>query len=214
MTTTTTRPTTATDKILAAYNGENINTSLTAKALMDATGLSRTTVNTTLNKLAENGDVIRLDQDRVTTWSLTPSRKAALKRAAKKASTPKTRTLTKGQLKAMDPSKVGTLNLASGKVTMAAKASSTKGKNVTDDTTEANAEKPTRTATGRRTKGAIDLEITGYFQGNGNEPAGSYAIANAIGSSKGAAYVATKRMVNEGTLVLTSTEPDRYALPN
>lgn len=195
-TTTTARPTTAADKILAAY-GNDLNGALTAKALMDATGFSRTTVNTTLNKMAEKGDVIRLDQDKVTTWSLTPTRKAALKRAAKKTAASKPATPRRN-------------SKPTASKTTAARTQ--KGKTVTDPNTEA--EQPTRTPTGRRTKGAIDLEITGYFQGNRNEPAGSYAIANAIGSSKGAAYVATKRMVKEGTLVLVSTEPDRYALPN
>lgn len=185
---------TAVEKILAAYN-KNIDAALTAKALMDATGLSRTTVNTNLGKLAQNGGVIRLDKDNVTTWSLTPTRKAALKRAAKKAAQSKP---TAGKPKATRPATKATT----------AKKGNTKVTDNIDNTVET----PTRTATGRRTKGAIDGEIRQWFQDNSNTPAGSYAVANGINSSKGAAYVALKRMANEGKATLVSTEPDRYAI--
>jgi predicted transcriptional regulator len=190
---------TASEKILAAWDSD-MNAALTTKAIMDATGLSRTTVNTNLSKLAQNGGVIRFDNDKVTTWSLTPTRKAALKRAAKKAAT--------------TSAKVTTKKTSNGKVTGLVgprkAVASTKGKTtVTDENTE-NAQKPTRTATGRRAKGAIDAEILGFFQSTGNEPAGSYAVANAIGSSKGAAYVAMNRMTKEGTLTQVGSEPSRY----
>lgn len=74
----------------------------TAKQIQDVTGLSRTTVNDNLRKLATSGDVIRLDQDGTSSYSLTPTRKAANKReatkiakAAAKAAAPKaTKTTT------------------------------------------------------------------------------------------------------------------------
>lgn len=185
---------TAAEKILSAWAGD-INAQLTAKEIMDATGLSRTTVNTNLNKLAQNGGVVRLDADKVTTWSLTPTRKAAIKRAAKKSAQ-------------ADKAKA----VKARKTTTTAKKGTTA---VTDTDTQAqndeSADKPTRTATGRRARGAIDAEILAYFAEN-NDPAGagSYAVANAIGSSKGAAYVALKRMTREGTMVLVSADPDRY----
>lgn len=188
---------TAAEKILSTW-ADDINAAHTAKEIMDATGLSRTTVNTNLNKLAQNGGVIRLDADKVTTWSLTPTRKAALKRAAKKAA-PKTTTATR-RTKAT-PATVNAVKSLKGKAS------------VTDTTNEAPeaAEAPTRTATGRRARGAIDAEIIAYFAEN-TDPAGagSYAVANAIGSSKGAAYVALRRMTREGTMTLVSSEPDRY----
>jgi DNA-binding MarR family transcriptional regulator len=193
-TTTTVRPTTAAEKILTAY-GDDLNSALTAKALMDATGLSRTTVNTTLNKMAEKGDVIRLD-DKVTTWSLTPTRKAVIKRAANKAA-------------ATSKPAARTTRPASRKTA----TSKTKGNKVTDSdsTAAANAaDESPRTATGRRVKGAIDNEIREWFRANGNTPEGSYKVAKGIGSSAGAAYVALRRMTSEGKARLVSTEPDRY----
>lgn len=186
---------TAVDKVLASWtdhisDGVGVETALTAKQIMDFTGLSRTTVNSALRKLAENGAVIRLDQDKVTTWSLTPTRKAAVKRAAKKATATKPvtprKSATRPTTKATVPSK-GT-------------------KTTVTDTTDENA---TRTATGRRTKGAIDAEILAFFAAN-PEPAGSYAVAKGIGSSAGAAYVALRRMDRDGAMRLVSSDPDRY----
>lgn len=184
------------EKILAAFTDPDA--ALTAKEIQTATGLSRTTVNDGLNKLAQNGGVIRMDKDRVTTWSLTPTRKAALKRAAKKAATAAAKiTVTKAK---------GTAVLTGPRSNKA--ASSTKGKTVTDsaETTE-NAETPVR-----RRKGEIDFEIRAYFEANGNAPQGSYRVAKEIGSSAGAAYVALGRMTREGKATLVSREPDRYAM--
>lgn len=194
MTTTTTAPTTAAEKILAAFT--DVNAALTAKAIMDVTGLSRTTVNTNLGKLAEKGDTIRLDQDNVTTWSLTPTRKAAVKRAAKKAAASKPAASTRP---------------ATTKRTTKAAAPAKKGnRKVTDENSTATTETTGRTATGRRLKGAIDNEIRAFFEANNNEPNGSYKVAKGIGSSAGAAYVALRRMAAEGKARLVSTEPDRY----
>lgn len=186
---------TAADKILAAYR-EDSSAALTAKQLMDYTGLSRTTINTNLRKMADRGDVIRLDKDNVTTWSLTPTRKAAVKRAAKKAAASKPATRTTRP--ATKTTKAAVTSKGKTKVT---------DENTSTETTEATA---TRTPTGRRTKGAIDMEIRDWFRANGNEPNGSYKVAKGIGSSAGAAYVALRRMTNEGKARLVSTEPDRY----
>lgn len=193
MTTTTTAPATAAEKILTTF-AKDPNAALTAKALMDATGLSRTTINTTLGKLAERGDTIRLDQDNVTTWSLTPTRKAAVKRAAKKAAASNpaasSRPATSKRKPTAVPAKKGNRKVTDENTT-------------TEDTTG-------RTPTGRRIKGAIDNEIRAWFEANDNEPNGSYKVAKGIGSSAGAAYVALRRMAAEGKARLVSTEPDRY----
>lgn len=189
-TTTATAPTTA-DLILKTWNApNNVNSAFSTGMIMKAVGKSRSTVNDNLRKLAENGDVVRMDADGVTTWSLTPTRKAAIKRAAKKAAKPTPRKTAK----------------APATRTATRQATRTmKGFTVTEAT-----EGAARTDTGRRRKGAIDFEIRAYFQEHNNEPQGSYAVAKAIGSSSGAAYVALRRMANEGKAVLTSTEPDRY----
>lgn len=202
-TTTTTAPArTAAEKILAAFTDPNA--ALTAKAIMDATGLSRTTVNTNLGKLAEKGDTIRFDQDNVTTWSLTPTRKAAVKRAAKKAAGNKPATPRKSTA----PGVTKALNKA---VTPRATTAKKGNRKVTDEnSTTATDENTGRTPTGRRLKGAIDNEIRAFFQANNNEPNGSYKVAKGIGSSAGAAYVALRRMAAEGKARLVSTEPDRY----
>lgn len=191
-TATATAPTTA-DMILGTWDAPNDpDSALSAGMIMKAVGKSRTTVNDNLRKLAENGDVVRMDIDGTTTWSLTPTRKAALKRAAAKRERDARKTTT---------------SVGSVKVTKASAraATSKKGSTVTD-TNE------TRTSTGRRVKGAIDREIRTWFEANDNVPAGSYFVAKGIDSSAGAAYVALRRMANEGKATLVSTEPDRYAI--
>lgn len=194
-TTTVTRPATTVsvaDHILAAYNRDADAAFLVAD-LMEITGKSRTTVTDNLRKLAAVGAVIRMDKDKVTTWSLTPTRKAAIKRAAKKATAAAPKT-TKTVRKPSTP-----------KAATAPKGN----RKMSDTTAETTGDSATRTPTGRRLKGAIDAEILGYFSAN-PDPAGSYTVAKAIGSSSGAAYVALKRMDREGSVRLVSQEPDRY----
>lgn len=189
-TATVTRPsTTTTSDLIVAEFTKDIDTALTVKSLMDATRKSRTTVTDNLRVLAAAGTVVRLDKDGVTTWSLTPTRKAAIRRAARKV--------------------MAAANKPAVKVTKASARKATskaKGTTVTTDNT------PARTDTGRRRKGEIDFEIRGWFEANDNTPAGSYAVAKAIGSRSGAAYVALRRMDREGKANLVSSEPDRYSI--
>lgn len=186
-TATATAPVNTYDAVTLAMEN-NADQSFTAKRLVTVVGKSRTSVNDSLRKLSEAGVVIRFDKDGVVLWSLTPTRKAALKRAAAKAA------------KAAAP----TTPKASARATTTAK----KGNTVTDTADST----PTRTDTGRRIKGAIDHEIRTWFEANDNTPAGSYAVSKGIESSAGAAYVALRRMDKEGKATLVSTEPDRYSI--
>lgn len=190
MTTTATAPALNTYDLVSLAFEHNADASFTAKQLVDAVGKSRTSVNDSLKKLATAGIVIRFDVDGEARWSLTPTRKAAVKRAAKKAAKPADKAAPK-PVKARPAARTA------------------KGTTVTDTAENSTA---ARTDTGRRRKGAIDFEIRSYFQSNDNTPAGSYAVAKAIGSSAGAAYVALRRMHTEGKAVLVSQEPDRYTV--
>lgn len=179
--TVTTKPTqtrTSADRILDVFRDFD---SATPAEIVATTGLSKTTVSNTLKKLADAGDVIRMDRNGAVHWALTPARKAANKREAAKLAR------------------------------QAAKASVVPAKARKADEVTAPV---TRTPTGRRAKGVIDAEIIAFLRAHEDEAFGSYAVANGIGSSKGAAYVALNRMDRDGTVVKTQTEPDRYALPS
>lgn len=201
MTTTATRPIVTTAEQIIAEFAKTPDAKLTTKNIADLVGKSQTTVRDNLKKLADGGTVIRLDMDGLTTWSLTPTRKAALKRATRKA------------VKATTAKRAATA--AAKRVPAPAKprkaVKSVKGNTVTDEnvTTETTAD---RTPTGRRLKGAIDFEIRAYFASTDNTPEGSYKVAKGIDSRSGAAYVALRRMAREGKAVLVSQEPDRYAM--
>lgn len=203
-TATATKPTSA-DRILDAFRDfDNVSVS----TLVTATGLSKTTVNDNLRKLAGSGDVIRFDMDGAAMWTLTPTRKAANKRAAAKlakqaaASKP-----TKATAKA--PRKVA-VKVVDTEVAERA-ADNADAVETARTTAETHTSKGKTLANGRRPKGRIDAEIINFLRRNEGGH-GSYAVANAIGSSKGAAYVALKRMDREGTVTLVSTGPDRYTL--
>lgn len=189
-TTATAAPITTSDLIVGKFTA-NPEASYLAKQLVDATGKSRTSVNDSLKKLAETGVVIRMDKDGVALWSLTPTRKAALKRAAKKAA------------KSAAPK---------ARKTTTAPATRTATRTTKDFTVTEATEGTARTDTNRRKKGAVDFEIRAYFEGVDNTPAGSYAVAKAIGSRAGTTYVALRRMAAEGKARLVSTEPDRYEI--
>lgn len=176
-----TKPT-ARDRVLDVFR--DLPDGTTAKQIMDATGLSRTTVNDSLRKLAEAGDVVRFDQGGVSEWSLTPARKAANKRAAAKLAAKATNA---GDAK---PAKRQVVHLPNGRDAVVVE----------------------RTPTGKRAKGVIDAEIVAFLRSRPGETFGSYEVAKNIGSSAGAAYVALNRMDREGKVVKASVEPDRYKL--
>jgi DNA-binding MarR family transcriptional regulator len=218
-TATATKPTT-TDRILDLYRDIE---SATVRDLMTHLGVSKTTVNDNLKKLADAGDVIRMDVDGVATWYLTPTRKAANKRAAaklaKQAAASKPESFAKRLGKA-ERGMAEAAGLVPAKTT--AKAPRKVAVKVVDtevaeraadnaDAVETHTSKGKTLANGRRPKGRIDAEIINFLRRNEGGH-GSYAVANAIGSSKGAAYVALKRMDREGTVTLVSTGPDRYTL--
>lgn len=199
MTTTATRPALNTYDLVTLKFEADPEASYLAKQLVDATGKSRTSVSDSLKKLAEAGVVIRMDKDGVALWSLTPTRKAAIKRAAKKAAAvaaAKTTTSVAGvRTKALSPK------------LRKAVTSTTKGRTVTDT-----ADAEDRTPTGRRLKKAVDFEIRGWYEANNNEPAGSYGVAKGIEARSGTVYVALRRMTNEGKATLVSEGPDRYVM--
>lgn len=191
------KPNTA-DRVLALFTDPEAV--ITAKQIMDTLKLSRTTVNDNLRKLAEAGKVVRFDVNNVVEYRLTPAQKKAQKASARKTA----KAQTAGALNVA----TGTLTPARRRAVAATTADMRKPVNGrTDDET------PARTLSGRRRKGQIDGEIVAYFTANGNAPEGSYKVAQAIGSSAGAAYVALRRMATEGTVVQTQSEPDKYALP-
>lgn len=203
------KPNTA-DRVLDTFR--DLDDVVTANQIMDVTGLSRTTVNDNLRKLAEAGKVVRFDKDNVAEWRLTPAQKKANKAAARKIA------------KLAKPPAGDTADVRRGRA-VAAKADHRTAEvreRAADeaDVTEARRrseethDQPQRTASGRRRKGEIDGEIVEFFRGNGNTPEGSYRVAQSIGSSAGAAYVALNRMEREGSVVKTQTDPDRFALPS
>lgn len=215
MTTTTATPTTASDKILAYWNVENVNLGYTTRQIMDGTGLSRTTVNDNLRKLAEAGHVIRFDADKVSTWSLTPTRKAALKRAAAKAAKSATKPTPASFAKRLGTVERGLAEAAGlvkpkGTKATAPKASTQKKVNKVTDVNPTPA--GDRTDTGRLRKGTVEYAIRDWFKANGNEPTGSYGVAQGIGSSRGATYGALIRMAVSGRATLVSEDPNRYTI--
>jgi DNA-binding transcriptional ArsR family regulator len=200
MTTVTTTHATATtaDRILDIFRDVDPTT---VAEIVTATGLSKTTVNTHLRKLADEGHVIRMDRDGASWWSLTPSRKAANKKAAAKLA--KQAAAAKSTA-AKAPRKV------------AVKVTAEQAERAADNADVIEARRRNESglpaSSGRRTKGQIDGEIVAFLAAHRSETFGSYAVAKAIGSSAGAAYVALKRMDRDGVVRLASTEPDRYTL--
>jgi len=166
------------------------------RELVTFTGLSKTTVNTNLKALAEAGDMIRMDVDGVATWQLTPTRKAANKRAATK--------LAKAAAKAADVA----VKFAASQAAARKPAAATKPAKVTLEIDVTALER--RTTTGRRVRYVIDTQILAFLDAHPDESFGAYTIANSIGASQGAAYVATRRMGREGVLAQTSDRPVRW----
>lgn len=210
--TTTVKPTTATaaDRVLDAFR--DLDDFSPTSQIVAVTGLSKTTVGNALRKLAAAGDVIRMDSEGGSGWSLTPTRKAANKRAAAKLA--KATKVAKAPTKALNDlaTRQATAALADAKRTTRTRTRKTKDTEAKYAAQQAAAAQAARTPTGRRAKGVIDGEIITFMQANPDDTFGSYAVSKAIGSSAGAAYIALNRMNREGTVRVAQAKPVRYAL--
>lgn len=194
MTTTTTTPAKATtaDRILDVFR--DLPTARVAQ-IVEVTGLGRSTVQDNLKKLANSGDVIRMDITQqvgtsskpVATWQLTPARKAANKKATAKlaAAAKKAEKKAAAPAKSTEPRRPATVTVH------------------TSDTK--------LTPTGRRAKGVLDQEIVDFMSTRPTDDMGPYQVAVAVGAKTGAVHPALERLLAKGLVEKTSeVRPVRY----